>query len=567
MSERDPLPDDRHDTLVSTREERPGIRVFDAVAGLLVGLVAGFVVALAWVVTRAVLLDVYIHAFEEIAGWPGLPLPALAIAGAALGATGHLIPPTIGALLGGAVGTGLGALAGLAVTSDPSAPWAGGTIGAGAGLLIGAALSAAPPARRVGGGLQWVGRRIWLRRRAAAVVIVIFAGVIAASLLDRDVVVPPAFLDTGAVEPPDTSLVSDVVLFVGDAGNGTLRTLPALARLREDVERWSRALGPDGRVVVVYLGDIVYPAGLSAPDDPTWSRDSTRLAAQVEVVAGEHARRAGARGIFVMGNHDWGQDDDFDGAVRVHRMAEFLERRRAEGPLVSVEPAAGTGGPSVLDLGDRIRLVFLDTAWWLLDAEPDAKDQVIEGVAAALAGAGGREVVLAAHHPFESGGTHGALTEIGATVGVRTVLSQSGALLQDLRSEPYRELRARLLEVFGRVGRPALFAGGHDHSLQVVRTEDPEGPRISLVSGAMSKLSGVGLVAGTLFAQSIPGYAVLLVHEDGRLMLRMEAAPSEYLSCPADEAAVVEQADAAPDGGGCMSEGVAAFRTVWVGPI
>ena len=60
-----------------------------------------------------------------------------------------------------------------------------------------------------------------------------------------------------------------------------------------------RALGAD-RVAVVFLGDNVYPAGLRATEHAGRAEDERRLEAQLDA-----ARRSGARGILVPGNHDW----------------------------------------------------------------------------------------------------------------------------------------------------------------------------------------------------------------------------------------------------------------------
>jgi hypothetical protein len=137
------------------------------------------------------------------------------------------------------------------------------------------------------------------------------------------------------------------------------------------------------------------------------------------------------------------------------------------------------------------------------------------------------------------------------------LLARSGALLQDLNSEPYRELRLNLLDVFAEAGPPILFAGGHEHSLQVVRTERPSDPEFDLVSGATTKLTGVGCIPGLMFARSAPGYARLFVMKDGSLELFIQAAPPRFLKCP----------EADPQRSRCMEEGVAAYKTVWAGKL
>jgi hypothetical protein len=310
-------------------------------------------------------------------------------------------------------------------------------------------------------------------------------------------------------------------------------------------------------VVVLYLGDNVYPHGLGEPGSLTWAEDSAKVASQVSLVAGPRALEKGARGIFLAGNHDWGERKDQEGAVKLFHLGALLDGLRATGPAVALVPPPGTGGPVVVDVGTRLRLVLLDTAWWLLEDESDPRIPVVEGVSEAMATAGGREVVIAAHHPFDSGGPHGGLAVLGKTLGVRALLSLSGALLQDLRSRPYAALRQALLEIFQEHGPPALFAGGHEHSIQLVAGDGRTVPRRNLVSGAGSKLTAVGPLPGLLFARSEPGFARLLVLRDGTLHLSIETAPAEYLECPQAEEVRAR----------CMADGVAAYRVVWSEPL
>ena len=332
---------------------------------------------------------------------------------------------------------------------------------------------------------------------------------------------------------------------------------PILPRIRRDVESWAGRLKRDSAVVVVVLGDLIYPNGLSSREDADYARDTLRLASQLRTVAGPVARRRGARAFLLPGNHDWGLREDWEGAVRLMRIQAFVDEWRETGVAAWLRPEAGTGGPTVVDVGDRLRLVLLDTAWWLLDAEAGQKEAVVEGIARALSEAAGRRVVLAAHHPFESAGPHGGFVDVGRTLGIRYLLARSGALLQDLNSGPYRVLREALLDIFERTGPPPVFAGGHEHSLQVIRGREPHAPDVSLVAGSGSRLTPVGPAPGMAFGRSAPGYALLFVMENGDLRLHVRAAPPRYLHCPSED----------PERRSCMRAGVEAFRTVWAGEL
>ena len=120
-----------------------------------------------------------------------------------------------------------------------------------------------------------------------------------------------------------------------------------------------------------------------------------------------------------------------------------------------------------------VRFVFLDTHWWLQAPSGPAKNQVLTKVEDALRTADGRHVIVAAHHPFASGGAHGGPMPVWEGLGILWLLRKTGSLVQDLNATVYRDLLEGLQGVFARVGKPLIFAGGHDHSLQVVeKVED-----------------------------------------------------------------------------------------------
>lgn len=365
---------------------------------------------------------------------------------------------------------------------------------------------------------------------------------------------PPALLPAGPTAEPDSRQVESVVFFFGDAGAVRDDNSPLLARLRQDVERWSGSLGADSSVIVVALGDIVYPDGVRAENTKSFHADTAVAMSQVRLVSGPLARRRGARMYFLAGNHDWGGRKDLEGVALLTNLAAVLDAARVrDSANVRLVPQAGTGGPYVIDLGQHLRILMLDTAWWLLEGDATAKAAVLRGIDEAIATAGDREIMIAAHHPFKSAGPHGGSIAFWPTAGARYLLWKSGALLQDLTSEPYRALESGLRDIFARHRPPLAFAGGHEHSLQVIAGTEPTDPSISLVSGAGSKLTETGGETGMRFARSAPGYMRVMVERDGGVTLFVESANPAYLKCP----------DRDPARARCMADGAAAFRTVY----
>jgi hypothetical protein len=329
--------------------------------------------------------------------------------------------------------------------------------------------------------------------------------------------------------PPESLVLS--LYLIGDAGAPDPRGEPVLQALSRELR------GIRTQRVVVFLGDNAYPRGLPAPDQPDRKEAERRLAAQVDVVTG-----AGVRGYFIPGNHDWARHTK-EGWEAIRRQEAFVDSAGRGATLLL--PGGGCPGPSVVDLGRRVRLVVLDTQWWLhhgpKPADPgsncpaDSDREVVDSLRGAVLGAGERLVVVVAHHPFASGGQHGGhftwqdhifplraiapwlwipLPWIGS---LYPAARREGISSQDMPSRDYQHLIAALRRAFaGAV--PALYAAGHDHNLQVIA----DGPaRLELVSGGgIYGHDGAAVgIHGSRFARKASGFARLDVPVAGKARL------------------------------------------------
>jgi hypothetical protein len=336
--------------------------------------------------------------------------------------------------------------------------------------------------------------------------------------------IPPAPLPAPPLRPES---IETSLYLIGDAGAPDTLGEPVLLALRQDLVSRRR------QGVVVFLGDNAYPRGLPPPDQPGRRKAEFNLAAQVESVTG-----SGATGYFVPGNHDWAKHG-VDGWEAIKRQAAFIDSA-GEGK-VSLRPRGGCPGPDVVDLGKRLRLVLLDTQWWLhsgpkpqdpsSDCSTDAEREIVDSLRALLAGAKDRLVVLAAHHPLVSGGEHGGyfswqdhifpLRKVGSSFWIPLPLlgslypsaRQQGVSSQDMPSRAYQRLIAALSRAFAGVP-PALYASGHDHNLQVIAGG---AARLHLVSGAgyYGHTTPATRIRGTLFAHDASGFARLDVPQSG----------------------------------------------------
>jgi hypothetical protein len=363
---------------------------------------------------------------------------------------------------------------------------------------------------------------------------------------------PP--LPPGALRDTPGDSVESVVYWVGDAGAAEWGSNPLLHKLAADIDQWSRIVDRDSSIALIYLGDNVYPGGLRDAGRPEFWEDSTHLEAQVNVMRAPGTRHRRAYAVFIPGNHDWGHKFGAEGERRLLNMEEFLDRRRAQGINVSLLPRGGVPGPAVVDIGRFARIIILDTAWWLLAPNGVEKDRMMDQLLAAMSSAHGRSVMLAAHHPYKSASAHGGLQPFWSTLGIKWLLTRSGAALQDLNSLPYRDLLNRMKVVFERTGPPLMFAGGHDHVLQVIKATEKLDPQYMIVSGAGSKISQVGHIDGMVYRGEQPGYMRMVVKKNGGIDLFVVAGPKDFKSCDRGNPTLNAQ---------CVSAGVQAFRNTF----
>lgn len=363
----------------------------------------------------------------------------------------------------------------------------------------------------------------------------------------------PAF---DAFDVADPSDVDAVVFLVGDAGNTDRLRSPLLIRLQQDIERWSAALAIDSAVSVVFLGDNAYPVGVRDSTHPEFPTDTTRLWNLIRLLSGPSALEHSTAGWFLSGNHDWGNQRGEAGVRRLVNMQELLARASETGPNVALLPPAGTPGPIIRDLQRNVRVILIDTNWYIQGPTSRQKSEFFDRIQDALQTAGDRDVIVAAHHPWETSGPHGVI-EGGRAFGLYYLLEKSGTLVQDLNSPVYRDfLRRFRLRVMEAERPPLIFAAGHDHSLQVLEGTFEGDPVHILISGSASKLSPVSQIEGLRYASSRPGYMMLVFGKNGRLSLFVVAGSPEHLLCPdGDEA----------ERSVCMEEGLTAFETVYSG--
>lgn len=274
-------------------------------------------------------------------------------------------------------------------------------------------------------------------------------------------------------DTPSPQDIETSVFLIGDAGEQDPREIGAPL----DSLTAQAAVTPE-RNIILFLGDNVYDEGIPEMGAAEYADARRRVVAQVDAVP------PGVRAIFLPGNHDWGHEEAY-GLFSIRRQEKLIDTLAWERDI-RLLPGNGCPGPVSIDIG-RLRLIVLDTQWWLhnyivRDSASRCAQMTIGNVTAALrqevkAPGTDRVVVVAGHHPLMTGGEHGGYC--GVTGPFRRFAGRS----QDVMSGTNQRMRDSIESAF-RGAMPLVFAAGHDHSLQVLRS-GRNAPYV-LVSGAGS---------------------------------------------------------------------------------
>ncbi|WP_353197150.1 BamA/TamA family outer membrane protein [Parapedobacter defluvii] len=310
--------------------------------------------------------------------------------------------------------------------------------------------------------------------------------------------------------------ISRRIIFIGDAGEINHKQETIIPRAAE--------LIIPGKTTAIFLGDNIYPKGMGLPGSPEEAETQQILRSQFEPM-----RARGAPVYFIPGNHDWDRMGK-NGLAKI-RAQDFFLRSQGDS-LLKLLPPDGCPDPQVIEVSDSLAIIVYDSEWWVFpherssgDAECDCEteQQVIDRLQELLYDYQDKTVLLAAHHPMRTYGTHGGYYSWKDHLFPLTLLDDKlyipmpgvGSLYpllrrtvflnpEDMPHPKYKDLVNRvraLTDTYANV----VHVAGHDHGLQFIE----DGDFHQIVSGAGSKNSYAGKGQYSLFAHAAQGFVTV----------------------------------------------------------
>ena len=333
------------------------------------------------------------------------------------------------------------------------------------------------------------------------------------------------------VEDADESKIEYRILLIGDAGEPSLDEREPVLRAMED----KAALLPE-KTVNIFLGDNIYPQGFNPGSDAENENSIRRIDEQIKIM-----KNSRTEGIFIPGNHDWG-DGSSDGWERIKNEGKYIDRYE---PQIQILPKSGCPGPAYKDYGNILRVIFIDTQWWLQDHNkpdtsnsgcyPVTKEGIINRIDSLIRTAGERIIIIAAHHPLNTFGEHGGYFDWKVHIFPLRALNRflwiplpvigslyplfrvAGLYPQDTSNDLYKDLIEKMEKVISKYPN-IIYASGHEHTLQILEGINNN---IYLISGFGTSvhINNVSYGDKSILSVLSPGFMQLDFLSDGKIRL------------------------------------------------
>ncbi len=277
------------------------------------------------------------------------------------------------------------------------------------------------------------------------------------------------------------------VYLVGDAGEDTIPG-KALLMLKDELTK-----NPNS--TVVFLGDNVYPSGLKVNNKSS----ALHLESQLQIL-----KEYNGKVYFIPGNHDWDAQKRKGSKILKNQELYVEDYLKIKTTVENKDqetflPKDGLPGPETVLLANGLRLIIIDTQWFLhlykknsKGTKKETKELFYKRLDSILIAAkkNHEQVIVAAHHPIYTNGQHAKAKQPFRFLVNYTPFQVFGLLginrlySQDIAQPRYKKMRKNMLTIFNKYDNIA-YVSGHDHNLQCFK----EIGNRYVVSGSGSKRS------------------------------------------------------------------------------
>jgi len=332
----------------------------------------------------------------------------------------------------------------------------------------------------------------------------------------------------GGINESD-SLIANRILLIGDAGDPSLTGHePVLLAMQK------QAIKLEEKSFILALGDNIYPYGMPSLEEDERADAESKFKQQLDLITNSNINA-----VFIPGNHDWAQGTE-EGWNAIKNEQEFINSKYF--PQIKFVPENGCPGPSVVEVGNKIKIIVLDSQWWLHSGRKplagcncNSENQVVQTLDSLLTAFTKDLVIIAAHHPLASYGPHGGyfswkdhvfpLLNINSNLwlplpvigSIYPLTRMMGISNQDMSNSEYQHYILRI-EGLLKNHKNIIYASGHEHSLQILNGINNS---FYLVSGFGTSSHHTELSKGdrTLFAASQPGFMQIDLYKDGNVQI------------------------------------------------
>lgn len=309
---------------------------------------------------------------------------------------------------------------------------------------------------------------------------------------------------------------------------------------------------------IVHLGDIVANTG--------WEKQPTAAAtAKLNQLLSLADKGTKGKLYLIPGDKDWDNSGP-GGLAKVRNLEKYIADHQTNAQVLV--PGNGCPGPQIIDIGKSLRLIAINTPWWMhpyqkpVEPETDCNiisaQEFVETMQEAIDGAEGRQILMVGHHPVLSNGTYGGhmplkkhlfpLSDI--KVNNRVPLPGLGSIYaayrqnvgtpRDMANPRYQQFKSDMERLL-KLNNQLIYAAAHDYSLQLNRVAD----NYHLVSGSFTQKDFVAKNLESIFNRATTGYTKLTFYSDGKVTTTFYEFTSTGL--PATSRFILFQSACAPE--------------------